>query len=170
MTDNNLASLTLLGDHPLRDSIMDADGRKGTDVRSGLQAGLVQAYLSTKYQVQVWDGFDLRVGEYSDELQGMFNAYGMDTSAFLTAWNPLGDELGTDENRARNGRLKQDIEALGLRSAKGVGTANDGGWAEESLHVLGITFEHAVSLGNRYQQNAIVWVPGDFIPRLVLLR
>nr|WP_314469771.1 DUF3293 domain-containing protein [uncultured Sphingomonas sp.] len=170
MTENSLASPPQLGEHPLRDFVMDSEARKGAAVRSGLQAGLVDAYLATKYHVEIWDGFDLRVGEYSDESQGLFNAHGIETSAFLTAWNPLGEKLGNDENRARNEQLKQDLEALSLHSAKGTGVASDGDWAEESLHVLGITFEQAVSLGHRYQQNAIVWVPGDFIPRLVLLR
>ncbi len=59
-----------------------------------LPPGLVQAYRETHYRVLGDNGFTLIIDVPSPELARAHRRHGVDSSAFLTACNPLCD-LGT---------------------------------------------------------------------------
>jgi hypothetical protein len=61
---------------------------------TALPPGLVQAYRETHYRVLGDDGFTLTIDVPSPELARVHRRHGVDSSAFLTACNPLCD-LGT---------------------------------------------------------------------------
>ncbi len=115
----------------------------------------------------------LRIGERSVGLAALYSELGVDSCAFLTASNPLGVALRDADNAVAMTALCVDVHALGLALLPGVTRDGDpaSGWpGEESIAVFGIGRDAACGLGNRYQQNAIVWAGSDAVPELVLLR
>ncbi|MGF6599669.1 hypothetical protein P3T23_004397 [Paraburkholderia sp. GAS448] len=63
-----------------------------------------------------------------------------------------------------------ELTQLGLRFIDGIGQRPASEWAEPNFLVPGISLEAAKELGERYEQNAIVWCGADAVPDLVLLR
>jgi hypothetical protein len=55
--------------------------------------------------------------------------------------------------------------------SQGSGSEKGSKWpAERSYFALGMALEPAEAIGRHFDQDAIVWVGADAIPRLVLLR
>jgi len=73
----------------------------------------------------------------------------------VTAWNPFSEELAPAENTGRHAELCQRLENDGLTWLPAVGSSPDGGWAEESVAVVGIDLVVARSLGREFGQNAV---------------
>ena len=136
-----------------------------------LHPALVEAYRNTRYRVFAEGPFELAVGHHSAPLAALMREAGAAGAAFVTAWNPLGDEQGLELNRRRQDALRCELRAQGLRFIEGFGAhADDPGRGEESLLVLGLDRDEACVLGRRLAQNAILWSDRDAVPRLVLLR
>lgn len=129
------------------------------------------AFHATHYRVQDPAGaFTLRIGEASARLRALHLAHGCASSAYLTAWNPLGRLAPAGQNAARQAALLRDLDAIGLPVLPGEGADPATGWAEASMLVLGIERELALALGRRYEQLAILFCGADAVPALVLLR
>jgi hypothetical protein len=139
---------------------------------TALPPDLVGAYLSTNYQAQIPSGLcSLRVGSPSQTLLELYKECAIQSAAFITAQNPLGRSLTDAENRVRVNALLADAKGLGLPFFEGEGVGADDSWPpERSLLLLGLSFEQAVHLGRHHDQNAIVWVDKDAVPKLVILR
>lgn len=94
-----------------------------------------------------------------------------ESSAFSTACNPFSDACDDATNAQRQDALAQELTQLSLRFFDGIGQHPSNAWpGEPSFLVLGISLESARGLGERYEQNAIVWAGADAVPQLVLLR
>lgn len=129
------------------------------------------AFHATEYHVDIpYKSFVLRIGEHSSALKDLHKEYGVTSSAYLTAWNPLGTIASPDQNAANQAELERDLAHLGLITLPGEGKDPSSGWAEQSLLALGLSREQAFMLGNKYQQLAILFSEADAVPRLVLLR
>lgn len=139
---------------------------------SRLPENLVDAFLATHYRVQDGDrSFVLRIDQYSRELADLFRREQLSSAAYITACNPLSQPLSRQENEQAHQSLIKDLCRLGYRWLDGFGEDPSGKWAgEASMLVLGLDQPAASELGRRYQQNAIVWIGTDAIPRLMLLR
>ena len=73
----------------------------------------------------------------------------------ITAWNP-GDDRPTDaQNEAANSLLLSDLEILGTRVLRALGSDPNSDHAEKSWAVAGISDESAIELGVKYGQVAI---------------
>ena len=125
---------------------------------SEISDSLLQAYLSTSYEVDLPNGrIALRIGEKSHELDEFLRKYGYQSWAFITAYNPGSKPLSEPENSARYQQLKSDIEGQGLPYFHGSGCPADDQWKPEpSLLILGISHTNARILGLQYEQVAIV--------------
>lgn len=138
-----------------------------------LPDALVNAYLNTAYRVGETDevpGFTLKVGQPSPELTVLMKRFSRSTAAFITAWNPMGQALSEEANRARNRALQQVLTQRSLPHWPGVGSGASGDWpGEESFLVLGLDLEAARRLGRDHEQNALVWAGLGRAPQLVLL-
>ena len=78
---------------------------------------------------------------------------------------------GIEANEAAHECLGTDLRALSARVIEGAGADPSGAWPEEkSFFALGVDLDGARNLGNRYMQDAIVWVGADAVPKLILLR
>ena len=131
----------------------------------------VQAYRDARYRVCAAPPWVLQVDRASPELLAAQRRYGVSCSAFVTAFNPLGQRVGAAANRLRQRELQNAIRRLGLQTLPGVGEDVSGRWpAEESVLVFGLDLAGARLLGRRFRQNSVLWSGPDGVPRLVLLR
>lgn len=136
-----------------------------------LDPALVAAYRATHYRVFTPTPFDLRLDLYSAQLDALMHAAEVEGAAFVTAWNPRGENLAPDLNRERQDALRETLRGRGLRFVEGFGAhADDESRGEESLLVLGLDRAEACSLGQELEQNAVLWSARDAVPRLILLR
>lgn len=133
---------------------------------------LIEAYKRTQYLVHTKDGIlALRVGQPSEELADLIHAAQAVGGAFITAENPFSQPLTADENKVRQGCLREDLAGFGALVVDGAGQGEDPDWpAEASYAAIGISREQACELGRKYQQNAIVWFDDSGTPELIVLR
>jgi len=132
---------------------------------------LIAAYRATHYCVNgVSPPFLLRVDEVNADLAACHLARAVESSAFLTAWNPGSRPMVDEDNALAQDRLRRTLEARGYALLEGLGVDPTGQWAgEESFLVLGIGREAACELGREFRQHGIVWSGADAVPHLVML-
>ncbi len=137
-----------------------------------LRDDLVSAYRLTDYRVcEVGAEFVLHVDEHSPALRALFEERGAASAAFLTGWNPLSEPLPQADNDRAHEALRSRAEVLGLEWVEAVGADPTGQWPpERSLLILGVGLEPAQALAADFDQNAFVWIGGDAVPRLILMR
>lgn len=133
---------------------------------NSLPPDLLQAYLETGYIVSDDPPLLLTIGEPSDDARILLASFGVQTAAFITAWNPGSQLLSEEENEERQLRLLDEIEKRRLNYLLGSGERAD--WREYSYFVLGIAHEDADQLARQFQQNAYVWLDEKGIPELVV--
>ena len=115
------------------------------------------AYQSTTYVVDHPAGdFAIRLGDSCAPLDALLRLHGVSTWAYITACNPRSQLLSSEENAARHAQLLAHACALGLKVLSGRGKADRGDWVEESLLILGLDENAAVTLGVAFEQNAVV--------------
>jgi len=119
---------------------------------------LLEAYQNTHYTTDI--GITLLVGTPAPALDELLTKRGANCAAYITAWNPLSEELSLQQNRVRNQQLLADlhhtIEPNNIIS--GIGKDPTGIWAgEESFLVLGVSKDVTHQLAIKYGQNAYVY-------------
>ena len=119
---------------------------------------LLEAYQNTHYTTEI--GITLLVGLPAPELDELLTKRRANCAAYITAWNPLSEELSLQQNRVRNKQLLADlhhtIEPNNIIA--GIGKDPTGVWAgEESFLVVGISEDHIHQLALNYGQNAYVY-------------
>ncbi|WP_413184345.1 DUF3293 domain-containing protein [Paraburkholderia sacchari] len=138
---------------------------------SSISRETIEAYLETHYEVLGDAPATLRPGEFNAALRALHEARHIACSAFITACNPLSEGLDSETNAARQAALARELDALGFAYVEGIGQHPSNHWpGEASFLVLGITLDAAKALGEKHQQNAIVWCGADAVPQLILLR
>ncbi|HCI12479.1 MAG: hypothetical protein A2063_07170 [Gallionellales bacterium GWA2_60_142] len=131
----------------------------------------VRAYRETDYCVDAPEPFVLRVGVASASLAQLYRRHDMNCCAFITACNPYSRIIGDDANAARQLELARELHALGLTFFDSVGRHPAGNWPAESGYlVLGLPLATAKTLGEEFEQNAILWCGSKATPELILLR
>ena len=142
---------------------------------SAISPSLIEAYLAADYRVDAELPFTLKVDVFSESLALLLQCHQCDCAAYLTACNPLGQDVGDIENAARQAELGQELKGRSLRVIDGVGLDSQSEdthkWpGEASFLVLGLSLEASRALGRKHGQNALIWSSNDAVPQLVLLR
>ena len=138
---------------------------------STVSAELIEAYRKTEFRVLGSPQFTLRVGNASAELRQLYVTAGAGSAAFVTAWNPYSIPTSTEENHSAQSALRERLSQDGFATIDGFGIDPTTEWAgEDSVLVLGISLDQAKGLGEEMKQNAVVWIGGDAVPNLLLLR
>ena len=136
-----------------------------------IDAATIQAYRETEYRVHADEPFTLRIGEASPVLAAMHKRHRVDSSAYVTAYNPYSQALDDAANAQRHAELGRELRLRSLVAIEGLGQHPSNRWpGEVSYLILGLTLEAAKVLGARHEQNAIVWNDADAVPQLILLR
>ena len=136
-----------------------------------IDAATIQAYRETEYRVHGDEPFTLRIGEASPALEAMHKRHRVDSSAYITAYNPYSQTLDATVNAQRHAELGRELRQRSLVAIEGLGQHPSNRWpGEVSYLILGLTLEAAKVLGARHEQNAIVWSDADAAPQVILLR
>ena len=131
----------------------------------------IQAYRETEFRVFVGDMVVLKISKKNEELVGLFKGHRSEACAFITAYNPLGELLSSEQNSDLQKQLEEEIKFRGLAYIAGEGKHPVGDWpGEPSYLVFDLSLEAAKTLGRKFNQNAIVWCDLDTAPQLILLR
>ena len=94
----------------------------------------------------------------------------MTSAVFITAYNPLGEKLPAAENKARHRELMEFLQFGRYRNWQGRGYHSSGDKEERSVLALGVSCHFARWIGNKFNQNAVIWAGVDAVPKLVFLR
>ena len=131
---------------------------------------LMSAYQNAEYIVFADTEFVMLVAQYSEALHQTMTELQLTQMAFISAYNPYSEILEEPENLTRHSVLSKELNDLGLSFMEGLGRDKEGQWPGEiSFLVLNISNDSARMLGNKYGQNAILWIEEDAIPQLLLL-
>ena len=124
-------------------------------------------YRQARYVVEDGDvKLTIRLDDDNAALNEFLRERGIETWAFMTAYNPRSTPLTEAENHARQDNLIADLKEAGYTFLEGYGTGDY--WdPEPSLFVLGISRDKAVSTADRYGQHAILWGQADGPAELV---
>ena len=140
-------------------------------IESIIDSGLQKSYRETEYKVLGDEPLTLKVGETCAPLAALHKRHRVDCSAFITACNPFGEDVGIAVNAERHADLGRELGQRRLASIEGLGEHPTNGWpGEASYLVFGLNLQAAKTLGMRLEQNAIVWTGADTVLQLVLLR
>lgn len=140
-------------------------------IESIINAGLQQSYRETDYKTLGDEPLTMNVGEVCSPLAALHKRHRVDCSAFITAYNPLGQGLGNAVNAERHADLGRELGRRSLPNIEGIGQHPvDSRPGEVSYLIFGLTLEAAKTLGTQFEQNAIIWTGADTVPQLILLR
>ena len=137
-----------------------------------MPSDLALAYQATRYVV-INDNRDLsvRVGCHSSLIDRLLASKKARSGSFITAWNPFSKNQSPGINAYRNRELEHYVRSRGFTFVVGEGRGEIGEWAPEpSIFAFGMTRAQAASIGRRFRQNAIVYVPWGRPAELVMLR
>ncbi len=138
---------------------------------SAVPAATIAAYLAAEYRFWGERPLVLRIGRASHDLAAVCRDREVSSAAVITAWNPRGLIVSPGDNHAAQAALIARLDALGLAHEPGQGADPDGVWApEDSRLVFGVDRQAAAGLAADFDQNAIVWMGADAVPKLLMLR
>ena len=138
---------------------------------SVIDPGTIQAYLETDYHVRGDMPVTLNVGIANPALLALYRLQHVESCAFITACNPLGQTFDETTNLDRQAALAHELQFRNITFIEGIGQHPTNKWSgEPSFLALGVSLEAAKSLGIKYEQNAIIWSGPAAIPQLILLR
>ena len=140
--------------------------------QSELMPALIEAYRKAIYRIEVGEQpFDLRVDQLSSGLSALMQQREVHCCGLVTASNPRGQVRDEADNARRHHHLLRCVDALGYAHLTAWGLDPDERWPDEqSLLILGIPRPAACELAAEFEQNALLWMTGEAIPRLILLR
>lgn len=133
------------------------------------QDPLLAAYRRTRWRGELASGSTFEIG-IGDRAAGdhLLDLLGSPRAGILTAWNPGSQRFSLEENQRRNDGLSARLHELGLSAVSCIGSAGDHG--EDSLLVPGLTHAEAVTLGEAWGQNCVVWWDRASSPALLVTR
>jgi hypothetical protein len=118
---------------------------------------LIKAYTDTDYHILPLEEI-VKIGQRNPRLDEEMISNNWSSYVIITAWNPRSIEVDYEENLIQNLKLLQDIVEMDLYVYPAVGKSKDNYWKpEESWCVFNIGLEKGQSLGQKYNQNAIVF-------------
>lgn len=124
---------------------------------------MTDARTLAAYRAAVWTVAIAGVGPVQLRLPGLAPA-ALRPSGIVTAYNPASALRTPEENARAHRRLRNELGRLGLRWHRCVADADDADsprWREPGFCVPGPTRDAVVALGERFGQNAVVWVEPD---------
>lgn len=140
--------------------------------KSELPPALVANYFRAIYQVGIgFDAFALHIDQYSEPMLQLMLARNVSNAAIITAYNPLSQMRSAEKNQTAHAKLMETLKRRSMPLIESINIDSSGVWPDErSICVLGIDLGTIRSIGRQFEQNAVVWVGKDAVPRLLLLR
>jgi hypothetical protein len=141
-------------------------------MKSNISQDIIDEYRATEFRVgEGPDGFTLRTDLRSDALADLLANAGKTCAIFITAFNPFSQPRSAEQNCMANNFLLAELQHATDHVFVGIGINPSGTWPGEPGYLaLGLDLETSRDLGEKFRQNAIIWVGEDAIPDLILLR
>ena len=115
---------------------------------------LKESYKGTTFKV-FQPRIEIRIDKINPELESLLSENDIDEWSYITADNPYSKQLSDEQNKQRFQELVQMAGIYSFYEGEGVG--EDPAWKpEKSILIIGITRDKAISIGNYFEQNAIV--------------
>ena len=130
-----------------------------------LDSSLLEAYHQTDY---CFDNILLNIDKPCSKAVAFLHPFTPAGGLFITAWNPLGKKLTSEDNEKANQKLKAELLKQGLNVIDGYGESKDRKWREDSFFAYPIGNETSLKLCCTFHQNAVVYVSSDGIPKLLI--
>jgi hypothetical protein len=131
---------------------------------------LIDAYEQAYYVVFGDPEIVLHIGEPNPQLDALLDEEGASTAAYITPANPRGEQWTREENHAALQTFLESLRETSYTCYEGEGRDPSGEWpAEPSLLIVGISRPAAEVLGEKLEQNAIVFVARGRAPSLIFL-
>jgi len=133
-------------------------------IQSVIAKNLITNYLCANYRIGTGpESISLRIDRYSKPLAKLLISSGQSCAAIISAYN--------EKNCAAHESLRNLLNRHSYPIIECLNTDPADIWpAEKSFFVPGLDLDTAQTLGQQFDQNAIVWIDSDAIPRLILLR
>jgi len=140
-------------------------------VTSEIPAELIAAYRATTYRVESAELIiDLVIDQFNHELAVLHLQHRVNSSAFITAFNPYSIQTSRNANTTAHEALVRHIDSMHLPWLGGVGVGTDPNWSPERSVLVGISFEQVNTLAHLYRQNAFIFCDESAVPTLHLCR
>ena len=141
-------------------------------IQSVIAKDLIASYLHANYQIGADpESIFLRIDQYSKPLAKLLIASGQSCAAIISAYNPCSRRLSNEKNCAAHESLRNLLNHHSYPIIECLNTDPDDNWpAEKSFFVPGLDLNSAQTLGQQFDQNAIVWIGSGAIPHLILMR
>lgn len=134
-----------------------------------LAPDLIEAYKNTYYKVKLPDGeLSLYIDQRSTKLLDFLSLNNISQAAIITAYNP--QSLLTDNaiNQHQQAKLYNELVLGNYMIFNGVNSDPHTVWQDESSFlVCHIDLQAAQKIAKAYQQNALVFIKKEAIPRLI---
>ena len=127
----------------------------------------LDAYSRAEYVVLSSPPIVFKIGERCTKLDQLLDSCHVSLAGFITACNPKGLPQSDDENILAMNQLQSAIDDLRLPYFKGFGMDPEGTWKEDSYLIMGVELDQACQLGRLFDQNAIVMLARNMVPKLV---
>lgn len=139
---------------------------------SAIPQQLVDSYAKTIYRIDtVPEPIYLHIDTFSAPLALLLQDTDSHHAAIVSAYNPFSRPLPIEENLTAHRSLRHCLQHQGYSIVEGSNIDPCAQWpAEKSFFVSGIDPDTAQSIGRQFNQNAIVRIGADAVPRLLLLR
>lgn len=117
------------------------------------------AYKNTRYEAKLENETAIiRIGMRCQSLDKLCEAHAVSSWAFITACNPLSQELTDADNQHRQHLLKSLLAAGGYLHYEGSGVGESGDWPPEpSFLILGMGKHKAMAYAQVFDQHAICY-------------
>ena len=161
-------SITSLKDFNQHDAIILDESLK----QSSIPAKLIQNYVAAHYQAKLSaDMLTLHIGQHCKSLAKLMRENETQCALYITACNPCSQAQTPGINLVATNQLVALLATHSSHIFAGKSLDPAGNWpAEQSFLALGIDLAVSKVLGRQFNQNAIVWIDADAIPKLILLR
>ena len=141
------------------------------DTETAIAPETRQAYLEMHYSVFGKFPLTLEVGIANPDLAMRYKALKVQSCAFITACNPLGQSLDAAVNAELQAAFAGELCQRSLVFVEGLGQHPTGQWpGEASFLVWDLSLEAAKALGTQNEQNAIIWCGLNAVPKFIVLR
>jgi hypothetical protein len=140
-------------------------------IRSSIAKNLIASYRHTDYQINISPvPIILKIDLYSEPLAKFLLTSQQSHAAIISAYNPYSQLLNDRENLTAHESLKNFLNQYLYLAVESLNIDPTHKWpVEKSFFVPGLSLNIAQSLGQQFNQNAIIWIQSDAIPRLILL-
>ncbi len=139
---------------------------------SVIASNLITSYRRTHYRVGTdCNSISLHIDQYSESLAKLLTASKQSCAAIVSAYNPYSQLASNEKNLAVHEQLRNLLQHRAYPIIESLNIDPIDQWPpEKSFFVPGLDLNTSRSIGQRFNQNAIVWIDNEAIPRLILLR